>query len=43
MTVTQATFRGPIDVGDVELWVEQRGEGPDVLFIAGLGDPLEAW
>ncbi len=43
MTVTQATFRGPVDVGDVELWVEQRGEGPDVLLIAGLGDPLEAW
>jgi len=21
----------------------QRGEGPDVLLIAGLGDPLEAW
>ncbi|HEX2041305.1 MAG TPA: alpha/beta fold hydrolase [Acidimicrobiales bacterium] len=43
MTVTQATFRGPVDVGDVELWVEQRGEGPDVLLIAGLGDPIEAW
>jgi pimeloyl-ACP methyl ester carboxylesterase len=29
--------------GDVELWVERRGQGPDVLLIAGLGDPAEAW
>jgi pimeloyl-ACP methyl ester carboxylesterase len=33
-----------IDIGDVELWTERRGqEGPDVLLIAGLGDPAEAW
>jgi pimeloyl-ACP methyl ester carboxylesterase len=32
-----------IKAGDVELWVEQRGEGPDVLLIAGLGDVAEAW
>jgi pimeloyl-ACP methyl ester carboxylesterase len=32
-----------IDTGDVGLWVEQRGEGPDVLLIAGLSDPAEAW
>ena len=25
------------------LWFEQRGAGPDVLLVAGLGDPLEAW
>jgi pimeloyl-ACP methyl ester carboxylesterase len=25
------------------LWVESRGSGPDVLLIAGLGDPVEAW
>jgi pimeloyl-ACP methyl ester carboxylesterase len=30
-------------VGDAELWYEQRGEGPDVLLIAGLTDPAEAW
>src|SRR5688572_3660223 len=29
--------------GDVEIWVERRGGGPDVLLIAGLGDPAEAW
>jgi pimeloyl-ACP methyl ester carboxylesterase len=27
----------------VDLWVHQRGSGPDVLLIAGLGDPLESW
>ena len=29
--------------GDAELWVDRRGEGPDVLLIAGLGDAAEAW
>lgn len=38
MTITTPTERGGL-----ELWVEQRGEGPDVLLIAGLGDPVEAW
>src|SRR3712207_2648825 len=33
-----------IDTGDIELWTERRGqEGADVLLIAGLGDPAEAW
>jgi pimeloyl-ACP methyl ester carboxylesterase len=32
-----------IDTGVGELWIEHRGEGPDVLLIAGLGDPVEAW
>lgn len=32
-----------IDAGGVELWVERRGQGPDVLLISGLGDPVEAW
>ena len=32
-----------INIGDVELWTERRGQGPDVLLIAGLGDPAEAW
>lgn len=34
---------GPVRVGDVHLWVDQRGDGPDVLLIAGLGDTAEAW
>ncbi|MGH3465319.1 MAG: alpha/beta fold hydrolase [Kribbellaceae bacterium] len=32
-----------IDTGELGIWVEQRGNGPDVLLIAGLGDPVEAW
>jgi pimeloyl-ACP methyl ester carboxylesterase len=32
-----------IHTGELELWVERRGDGPDVLLIAGLGDPAEAW
>jgi pimeloyl-ACP methyl ester carboxylesterase len=28
---------------ELELWFERKGEGPDVLLIAGLGDPAEAW
>ena len=32
-----------VQADDVELWVERRGQGPDVLLIAGLGDPAEAW
>src|SRR5918999_3993373 len=32
-----------IDTGHIELWTERRGHGPDVLLIAGLGDPAEAW
>jgi pimeloyl-ACP methyl ester carboxylesterase len=37
------TTSAPIRTGELELWVEQRGTGPDVLLIAGLGDPAEAW
>jgi len=29
--------------GDIDIWVEHHGSGPDLLLIAGLGDPLEAW
>jgi pimeloyl-ACP methyl ester carboxylesterase len=38
-----ATQARLLDVGDVELWVDQRGRGPDVLLLAGLSDPAEAW
>jgi pimeloyl-ACP methyl ester carboxylesterase len=37
------TISAPIPTADLELWVERRGDGPDVLLIAGLGDPAEAW
>ena len=29
--------------GEVDLYVERVGQGPDVLLSAGLGDPVEAW
>jgi pimeloyl-ACP methyl ester carboxylesterase len=38
-----ARSSGLIQAGDVELWYDQRGEGPDVLLVAGLTDPAEAW
>ena len=42
-TVETTTTTGFVDVGDAELWFEQRGQGPDVLLLAGLSDPVEAW
>src|SRR5262245_11410206 len=39
----QSNVQGLVAAGDVELWVDQRGTGPDVLLIAGLTDPAEAW
>jgi len=32
-----------VRAGSFDLWVERRGEGPDVLLLCGLGDPAEAW
>jgi pimeloyl-ACP methyl ester carboxylesterase len=32
-----------IDANGTRIWVERRGHGPDVLLIAGLSDPAEAW
>jgi hypothetical protein len=32
-----------VDAGDLEIWTEQVGEGPDVLLIGGLGDTVESW
>jgi pimeloyl-ACP methyl ester carboxylesterase len=44
MTAAPPTVEpGPISIGEVELWVDQRGDGPDMLLIAGLSDPAEAW
>ncbi len=37
------TTSAPVHIGELDLWVERRGNGPDVLLIAGLGDPAEAW
>ena len=32
-----------ICAGDLDIWAEQVGEGPDVLLIGGLGDTVESW
>jgi pimeloyl-ACP methyl ester carboxylesterase len=37
------TTSAPVRAGDLDVWVERRGDGPDVLLIAGLGDSTEVW
>jgi pimeloyl-ACP methyl ester carboxylesterase len=32
-----------ITAGDLDIWTEQVGEGPDVLLIGGAGDTVESW
>ena len=32
-----------VRAGELDIWVEQVGEGPDVLLIGGGGDTVESW
>jgi pimeloyl-ACP methyl ester carboxylesterase len=32
-----------VRAGDLDIWTEQIGHGPDVLLIGGLGDTVESW
>lgn len=32
-----------VRAGDLDIWTERLGEGPDVLLIGGLGDTVESW
>ena len=32
-----------VRAGDLKVWNQQVGEGPDVLLIGGLGDTVESW
>jgi pimeloyl-ACP methyl ester carboxylesterase len=32
-----------VRAGDVDIYVEQAGDGPEVLLIGGLGDTVESW
>jgi 3-oxoadipate enol-lactonase len=32
-----------LHAGDLDIWTEQVGRGPDVLLIGGLGDTVESW
>lgn len=34
---------GYVRAGDLDIWTEQVGAGPDVLLIGGLGDTVESW
>ena len=36
-------MRGQVRAGDLDIWTEQVGQGPDVLLIGGLGDTVESW
>ena len=31
-----------VRTGELDIWTEQVGEGPDVLLIGGLGDTIES-
>jgi pimeloyl-ACP methyl ester carboxylesterase len=42
-TELPAATSGHVRAGDVDLWYEQRGRGPDVLLIGGLSDTVESW
>jgi pimeloyl-ACP methyl ester carboxylesterase len=42
MTTTTNTPR-LVSANDLEIYVEQVGQGPDVLLIGGLGDTVESW
>jgi pimeloyl-ACP methyl ester carboxylesterase len=32
-----------VRAGELDIWTEQVGEGPDILLIGGLGDTVESW
>jgi 3-oxoadipate enol-lactonase len=32
-----------VRAGELDIWTEQVGEGPDVLLVGGLGDTVESW
>ena len=44
MSVIKANhIREQVLVGDLNIWTEQVGAGPDVLLIGGPGDTVESW
>jgi pimeloyl-ACP methyl ester carboxylesterase len=42
MTIT-TDIPGFVTAGDLDIYVHQVGQGPDVLLIGGLGDTVESW
>jgi pimeloyl-ACP methyl ester carboxylesterase len=43
MEVEACVMGERVDVDGFGIWVERRGQGPDVLLVAGLSDPAEVW
>jgi 3-oxoadipate enol-lactonase len=44
MTDRRRTRMGQhVRAGDLDIWIEQVGQGPNVLLIGGLGDTVESW
>jgi 3-oxoadipate enol-lactonase len=42
-TVEDCRMGEHVRAGDLDIWTEQVGRGPDVLLIGGLGDTVESW
>jgi 3-oxoadipate enol-lactonase len=42
-TASATGLSGNVRANDLEIYVEQVGQGPDVLLIGGLGDTVESW
>jgi hypothetical protein len=40
---SQDRFPRTVSANDLEIYVDQVGQGPDVLLIGGLGDTVESW
>jgi pimeloyl-ACP methyl ester carboxylesterase len=42
-TAKPASYPRMVEANGLEMYVDQVGEGPDVLLIGGLGDTVESW
>src|ERR671925_975306 len=43
MPTKQAGYPRLVEANGLEIYVDQVGQGPDVLLIGGLGDTVESW
>jgi pimeloyl-ACP methyl ester carboxylesterase len=41
--MTTTTISGSVEANGLDIYVDQVGQGPDVLLIGGLGDTVESW
>ena len=42
-TEERRAMREHVRAGDLDIWTETVGDGPDVLLVGGLGDTVESW